>query len=173
MTTALTILFGLGVIAVSLASLSLAMLTVVALMPSRVGPGTGPRAHRFVVVTPAHDEELNIVPVVEGLTQLDYPEQLVDVVVIADNCTDSTAELARAAGALVIERFDEERIGKGYAMKDAFAELLNWEQRYDGFVVLDADTMASANLLEACDTKLAAGKHVIQAHYAVLNPDDN
>jgi len=173
MTMALTLLLGLSVTLVLAASLYLAMLTVVALIPSRVGEGSGPRANRFVIVIPSHDEELNIVPVVEGLLTLDYPEQLVDVVVVADNCSDETAGRARAAGAQVIERVDAERVGKGFALQDSFAELLTWDQRYDAFVVLDADSIVSPNLLSSFDTKLAAGKHVIQAHYAALNPDDN
>jgi cellulose synthase/poly-beta-1,6-N-acetylglucosamine synthase-like glycosyltransferase len=90
--------------------------------------------------------------------------------VIADNCSDATADRARAAGAHVLVRDDRERRGKGYALEHAFACLLE-----DGFaeamVVVDADTVVSRNLLAAFSARLEAGAAAIQADYRVRNPD--
>ncbi len=77
---------------------------------------------RFVILLPAHNEELLLGAALNGLRHLDYPQDAVSVVVIADNCTDATARIARQSGALALERFDTERIGKGYALEDT----LNW-----------------------------------------------
>ena len=90
------------------------------------------------------------------------------VLVVADNCTDSTAALARAAGAEVLERDDTERRGKGYALDFAFhaSQAHGWA---DAVVVVDADTEVSANLLEAFAARIENGAKAIQAHYGVLN----
>jgi len=89
--------------------------------------------------------------------------------VVADNCTDGTAALARSAGANVLERRDDTRRGKGYALEFAFAQ-----SRAAGFaqalVIVDADTEVSPNLLEALASRIERGAQAIQADYGVLNP---
>ena len=70
----------------------------------------------FDVIVPAHDEEQNIAATVVSLLAVDYPRNRFRVVVVADNCTDKTAERAREAGADVIERVDATKRGKGYAL---------------------------------------------------------
>lgn len=77
---------------------------------------------RFVVLIPAHNEELLLGAALQGLRGLDYPLDALAVVVIADNCDDQTATIARQCGALALERFDTQRIGKGFALEDT----LNW-----------------------------------------------
>ncbi|MEG1415517.1 MAG: glycosyltransferase, partial [Clostridium sp.] len=74
----------------------------------------------FALVVAAHNEEVVVEQIVESLKRLDYNRELYDIFVIADNCTDSTAELARNAGALVCERFDPDKRGKGYALEWMF-----------------------------------------------------
>ena len=71
---------------------------------------------KFLVVIPAHDEEPVISTVVKSCLELDYPQSLFQVVVIADNCSDRTASLASRAGARVVERFDDLKKSKGYAI---------------------------------------------------------
>lgn len=127
------------------------------------------RELRFDVVIPAHDEEEGIGATVNSVNAVDYPKDRVRVVVIADNCTDQTAERARAAGATVLERTDPERRGKGYALAFAFERLLE-EERADAIVVIDADTTVSPNLLGAFGARFAAGARAVQAEYGVRNP---
>ena len=124
----------------------------------------------FEVVVPAHDEEAGIGATVQSLLALDWPEGLRRVVVVADNCTDATAARAREAGADVLVRADAERRGKGYALQLAFERGLS-EGRAAAFVVIDADTVVTPNLLEAFAARLAAGALAVQADYAVRNPD--
>jgi 1,2-diacylglycerol 3-beta-glucosyltransferase len=127
------------------------------------------RRLRFDVVVPAHDEAAGIAGAVAGLRKLDWPADGFRVLVVADNCTDSTAELARAAGAEVLERRDPTRRGKGHALDFAFqaSQARGWA---DAVVVVDADTEVSANLLEAFAARIDNGAKAIQAHYGVLNP---
>lgn len=123
---------------------------------------------RFAVVVPAHDEEAGIGATVRSLLAADYPEELRRVVVVADNCSDATAARAAEAGATVWPRTHATLRGKGYALELAFERLLA-EGSIDAVVVVDADTVVSANLLRAFDHRLRAGALACQAEYGVRN----
>ena len=124
------------------------------------------RKFRFVV--PAHNESAGIGETVRSLLAVDYPQGLFEVVVVADNCEDDTAAQARAAGAIVLERHDQERRGKGYALLLAFSNL---PTETDAVAVVDADTLVSANILRAFGARRDLGAVAIQADYAVRNPN--
>ena len=124
---------------------------------------------RFDVIVPAHDEERGIAETVKSLLALDYPRSLFRVVVVADNCSDATAAIARDAGAVVLERFDTEKRGKGHALAYAFEKSLAGDA--DAVVVVDADTTVSENLLRAFAAHLDAGERALQAEYGVRNPE--
>jgi cellulose synthase/poly-beta-1,6-N-acetylglucosamine synthase-like glycosyltransferase len=124
---------------------------------------------RFDVIVPAHDEETGIARTVASLLAMDWPKSNFRVLVVADNCSDATASVARDAGAHVLERQDLTLRGKGYALAHAFGMSAR-----DGFasavVVVDADAEVSANLLEAFAARIERGARAIQAHYGILNP---
>jgi cellulose synthase/poly-beta-1,6-N-acetylglucosamine synthase-like glycosyltransferase len=159
------ILFALALPATAV-SLYLLILTLLSGAPS--APLRSSRRLRFDVIVPAHNEAAVIEGVVASLRRLDWPADRFRVLVVADNCTDSTAALARAAGAEVLERHDTRRRGKGYALEFAFQESRARGWAY-AVVVVDADTEVSANLLEAFAARIENGAGVIQAHYGVLN----
>ena len=100
---------------------------------------TLPRAPktRFVVLVPAHNEALMLPKALRSISETDYPPALVSTLVVADNCTDETAELARKFGAAVVERSDEVNRGKGYALSAGLDRIL--PTRPDAVIVLDAD----------------------------------
>jgi 1,2-diacylglycerol 3-beta-glucosyltransferase len=134
-------------------------------------PPPYPAPHvRFAIVVPAHDEEAGIKETVGNLLRVDYPDALRKVVVVADNCTDATAAEAEVAGAMVVVREDASKRGKGYALERAF-EILGAEQWADAFVVVDADTVVSSNLLQAFAARIDIGARALQAEYGVRNPD--
>jgi 1,2-diacylglycerol 3-beta-glucosyltransferase len=138
---------------------------------SRVLPAPAPDYSRyFAIVIPAHNEATGIVATISSLLLLDYPGDRFAIVVIADNCTDATAELARATGVTVIERFDDARRSKGFALADVFPKVLE-DSRVDAIVVIDADTQVDANLLSALGARFAQGAHAAQADYQVANTD--
>jgi cellulose synthase/poly-beta-1,6-N-acetylglucosamine synthase-like glycosyltransferase len=144
----------------------LSLLTVASFRP-RSAPRGGPRL-RFDLVVPAHDEEQGIARTVASLLAIDYPRDRVRVLVVADNCTDATAERAAAAGATVLVRNDPERRGKGYALEHAFAYCLA-DPKTEAVAVVDADTIATPNLLDAFSARIGAGAQVVQANYAILD----
>ena len=90
-----------------------------------------------------------IAELIESLRAQDYPADKLDIFVVADNCTDATAAVARQAGAQVFERFDTARVGKGYALDFLFCRLreAGLEQDYAGYFVFDADNLVDANFV--------------------------
>lgn len=149
----------------------LLFLTCAALLAPRRTPARGQApTHRFAVLIPAHNEERLLPSLLENLGQLEYPAELRQVHVVADNCTDRTAELARQGGATVHERFDAELRGKGYALEWLLARLQPQSNDYDAIVILDSDSIVSANFLAVMDARLARGEQAVQAYYAVRDP---
>ncbi len=147
-----------------------AYLLLQTLLSARVAqPPRSSRRLKFDVVVPAHNEAEGIARTVRNLRRLDWPQSQYRILVVADNCTDETAAVARSAGATVLERHDPSQRGKGYALKFAFAGS-SAEGFADAVVVIDADAEASANFLEAFACRIEAGEQAVQAHYGVLNP---
>lgn len=126
----------------------------------------------FALIVAAHNEETVISDVVVSLKRLDYPKKLYDIFVIADNCTDFTAAIARKEGALVYERQDKVKKGKGSALEWMFAKLFNLEKHYDAIVVFDADNLVSKNFLTEMNKKLCEGYNVVQGYLDSKNPSD-
>lgn len=129
---------------------------------------------RYVILVPAHDEALTLPATIETVKALkvssitDIPTPL--VVVVADNCTDDTAEIARKAGVIVYERHNTELRGKGHALQFAIEKLMQ-EYSYDQFnalVIFDADTVPDKNFLDEATKALRSGAVVIQGRYDVL-----
>jgi 1,2-diacylglycerol 3-beta-glucosyltransferase len=131
-------------------------------------PSLGTPTRRFRFVVPAHNESGGIADTVASLLAADYPRELFEVVVVADNCSDDTAEKARAAGATVIVRNDTEKRGKGYALDHVFSST---PAEVDAVVVIDADTLISPNILRAFAARRDQGAQAMQADYAVRNPN--
>jgi cellulose synthase/poly-beta-1,6-N-acetylglucosamine synthase-like glycosyltransferase len=125
---------------------------------------------RLCVVVPAHNEESEIGNCVSSLLACD--ERGVGafvVVVVADNCTDATAERASSAGVRVLERYDDERHGKGFALAYAFSLLL--PEGYDAFLIVDADTVVEGNFIQATANLFAQGADALQCRNLVSNPE--
>ncbi|MDD4601187.1 MAG: glycosyltransferase family 2 protein [Negativicutes bacterium] len=126
----------------------------------------------FAVIVAAHNEEKVISQLIENLHVLKYPQELYDIFVVADNCTDSTAQLARNAGAIVHERFSLNQRGKGYAMEWMFSKLFKLKRKYDAVVVFDADNLVHPNFLLEMNNRLCKGEKVIQGYLDAKNPHD-
>ncbi len=129
---------------------------------------------RFLVLVPAHNEEKVIADIVQNLQEMDYPRELYDFYVIADNCTDRTAEVARKSGARVIETRKEtpdEATGKPVALRKALASLGNYQDRYDLMMVFDADNLMDTNMFREVNSQyLDKGKpDFIQCYLGAKN----
>ena len=148
-------------------------LGVLTLAGKRHRPSTATdRSVRFAFVVPAHNEAFGISETIASLRAVDYPRHCFRVIVIADNCSDDTAAVARTAGAQVIERHDDARRSKGFALSDVLPEVLR-DRSIDAVVVIDADTIVSSNILLLAAGRIADGERALQVRYGVRNPDDS
>ncbi|MEJ0099084.1 MAG: glycosyltransferase family 2 protein [Pseudomonadota bacterium] len=158
----------LWILAIPAAGSSLYLLALTALSAkTKPWPGSS-RKTRFDIIIPAHDEESGIAAAVHSALAVDWPSDRFRVLVIADNCTDATAEVAARAGAQVLIRQNAEQRGKGYALAHAFRESRQ-QGNADAVVIIDADSRVSSNLLEAFAARIERGEQAVQAHYGVSN----
>ena len=125
----------------------LSFLAVVSVWPRRKAriPST-PRT-TFALIVPAHNESSVIRRTLSSIQEQDYPRRLFRLFVVADNCTDDTAAIARGAGAECLERSDREKRGKGWALLWAFERLTEGNVQPDAYVIIDADTIAAPDFL--------------------------
>ncbi len=145
------------------------LLTLLAAARPRRPPPAAPDAERVVALVPAHDEGAGVRATVASLRALDWPADRLDVVVVADNCSDDTAAHAAAAGARVLERDDPDRRGKGRALAWAIDRVAAEGPPPGAVVVVDADCTVRPNLLRAFAAHWAAGASAVQARYLVAN----
>lgn len=131
------------------------------------------KLHTFALVVAAHNEEMVIGNMVKSLKKLDYPAEAYDIFVIADNCTDKTAEIAREAGALVYERENDKERGKGYALEWMFAQIFEMEKQYDSISIFDADNIVDEQYLREMNKELNKGYRVVQGYIDSKNPFDS
>ncbi len=129
--------------------------------------------HRFMAIIPAHNEEAVVGNLIESLKAQTYNKELYDIYVIADNCTDNTAKVAREAGAIVYERFDETKKTKGYALNWFLQQKIKEDAPYDAFFVFDADNIVDKNFITNMNRKLCQGEDVVQGYRDIKNPSDN
>ena len=116
--------------------------------------------HRYAAVISARNEEGVIGELIQCLTHQHYPEGYLDVYVVADNCTDRTAQVAREAGAFVYERFNQSKKGKGYALDDLFRSLAReGRDQYDGYMIFDADNLVDPEFTAEMNKMFDTGKY--------------
>lgn len=131
------------------------------------------KTHTYALIIAAHNEEAVIEHMVESLNQLNYPRESYDIFVIADNCTDATASLAEAAGAIVCRREDAENRGKGHALEWMFKRLFEMEKQYDSVAVFDADNIVHPDFLMHMNHRQQQGYEVVQGYIDSKNPFDS
>ena len=115
--------------------------------------------HRYAFVISARNEEKVIGGLIDSLKQQDYPAELLSIFVVADNCTDHTAELCREKGAYVYERFNRVQVGKGYALDYLFKQMKKdgLIDDYDAFVVFDAENIVARGYIRAMNDTFSIG----------------
>jgi len=149
------------------------MVSICSLVKLKDKPILEEKENRFMAIIPAHNEEKVIENLVRSLREQNYPRELYDIYVIADNCTDQTARIARDAGAIVYERFDEEHKTKGFALQWFLKQKIEEDAPYDAFCVFDADNIVDKNFLQAMNKKLCQGEEVVQGYRDIKNPSDS
>ena len=133
------------------------------------------KMHRFAVLISARNEENVIATLVDSIHHQDYPQDLIDIYVIADNCTDNTASEAEKAGANVFIRNDMQKVGKGYALDFALHRIIKEHGKdfYDGFFVFDADNILDTNYISAMNRTFSDGHRIITSYRNSTNYGTN
>lgn len=134
------------------------------------------KKHKFILILPAHNEEAVIGNLISSLKELDYPKDLYDIQVIADNCTDNTEKIARDMGTKVFVRTEKDpnKKTKGYALQAFLKTLLSDKNMdYDAFCVFDADNIVDKNFLNVMNKHLCQGEEVVQGYRDIKNPTDS
>lgn len=136
---------------------------------------TAQKNHRYAVLIAARNERAVIAQLIESVRGQEYPAELVDIFVVADNCTDDTAAVARAAGAVVFERFDKYNVGKGYALNFLLTNIraAYGEDTFDGFFVFDADNILDKNFIAEMNGVFDAGYEVVTSYRNSKNYGSN
>ena len=129
--------------------------------------------HKFMAIIPAHNEEMVIANLIESLKNQDYDKDLLDIYVIADNCTDNTAKIAEECGAIVYKRFDEKNKTKGHALNWFLKQKAHEGADYDALFVFDADNIVDKNFTKNMNKKLCQGEEVVQGYRDIKNPEDS
>ena len=127
----------------------------------------------FAMVVAAHNEERVISQVIDSLKKLNYPTELYDIFVVADNCNDNTATIARERGAIVYERFNTVKRGKGFAMEWIFDKIFRLDKSYDAISIFDADNVVASNFLLEMNKQFCKGHKVVQGYVDTKNPFDS
>ena len=129
------------------------------------------KTHKFALVVSAHNEEVVIGNLVDSMKNINYPEESYGIFVIADNCTDNTAEIARQHGAQVYERTNNELRGKGHALDWMFEKI--YEMDYDAISVFDADNIVHPEFLNQMNKQFNKGFKAVQGYIDTKNPYDS
>jgi len=121
--------------------------------------------HRFAVLIAARNEGKVIGNLIESIHAQTYNPDLIDVYVVADNCTDDTASIAERHGAIVYKRYSHLR-GKGYAL-DFLLQIIRQERGfnyYDGYFVFDADNLLEPDFIEEMNRVFSAGYRIVTSY---------
>ncbi|MBQ3404085.1 MAG: glycosyltransferase family 2 protein [Oscillospiraceae bacterium] len=137
-------------------------------------PHSPAKANRYAVCICARNEEAVITDLIDSLKAQTYDPRLFSVFVIADNCTDSTAEKARRAGAIVYERENKKHVGKGYAL-ECLLDHINRDcpGAFDGYFVFDADNILEPDYIEQMNRSFSDGYDIVTSYRNSKNYGDN
>ena len=122
--------------------------------------------HRFAVVISARNEGNMIGNLIDSIHGQNYPSELIDIFVVADNCTDDTAKVSKEHGAYVYERFNSELVGKGYALDWLFKRIKNDHQDkgYEAYIVFDADNIVDPNFISEMNNAFDNGYRILTSY---------
>ena len=136
---------------------------------------TAKKLHKYAVLISARNEGAVIGELLESLHRQNYPQELLDIYVVADNCTDNTAQIAEDHGAIVYERFDRRLVGKGYALNYLFEKIYarSGLEAYDGYFVFDADNVLDENYVREMNKVFDNGYEIVTSYRNSKNYGSN
>ena len=132
------------------------------------------KANRYAVLICARNEQRVIGDLIASLRGQTYDQSLLSIFVLADNCTDDTAMVARVAGAHVYERFNQVQVGKGYALDFLVQHIgADYPAGFDGYFVFDADNILAPDYIERMNEMFSNGHEIVTSYRNSKNYGDN
>ncbi|KAA8829252.1 MULTISPECIES: glycosyltransferase family 2 protein [Bifidobacterium] len=134
-----------------------------------------PQNKRYAVLISARNEETVVGNLIDCIQNQTYPSELIDIWMVADNCTDGTAALARSKGCHVVERFDQTQIGKGFALTFLLNTMIDSgaTKQYDAYFVFDADNLLDKDYFTQMNNAFQSGFRILTSYRNSVNFDDN
>ena len=131
--------------------------------------------HKYAIVVAARNEEKVIGNLLDSIKKQDYPKDLITTFVVADNCTDKTAQVVRDKGAICYERFNDKEKTKGYALEYLFDQIEKDYGRmsFEGYFVFDADNLLEKNFISKMNDAFDSGLKIITSYRNTKNFDEN
>ena len=132
------------------------------------------KQHRYAIVIAARNEQTVIGNLLDSIKQQDYPAELLTTFVVADNCTDKTAQVVRDHGAICYERFDTEHCTKGYALQFLFEQIERdfGRESFDAYIIFDADNLLMHDYVSRMNDAFDAGESVVVSYRNTKNLGD-
>ena len=133
------------------------------------------KKHKYAILIAARNEKYVIGNLLDSITKQDYPKDLITVFVVADNCDDNTAEIARSKGAVCYERYDTEHRTKGYALEYLFDKIEEdyGRMNFEGYFIFDADNLLKNNFISKMNDAFDSGEKIITSYRNTKNFDEN
>ena len=133
------------------------------------------KQHRYAILISAKNEEKVIAHLIHSILNQEYPKELIQVFVVADNCSDQTAEVSRGAGATVYERYDSQQLGKGYALQYLLRQIDKdyGLDTFEGYLVFDADNLLEKNYIQEINKVFDNGYRIITSYRNSKNYGSN
>ncbi len=131
--------------------------------------------HKYAVCVPARNEEAVIGNLLNSIKRQDYPSELITVFVVADNCTDNTAKVARDNGAIVYERFNDRDRTKGFALQFLFENIKKdyGIEAFEGYFIFDSDNLLNKDYVSRMNDAFDSGEKIITSYRNTKNFDEN
>lgn len=131
--------------------------------------------HKYAILIAARNEEKVIGNLLDSIAKQDYPRDLLTTFVVADNCTDTTAAIARKKGAICYERFNDQDKTKGFALEFLFnnIECDYGINSFEGYFIFDADNLLNTNFVSKMNDAFDSGEKIITSYRNTKNFDEN
>lgn len=147
---------------------------IVALLKKDKYSSKGAPFHHYAVMICARNEAAVIADLIDSIKTQTYPQDLIDIFVMADNCSDSTADIASSRGVHVYTRFNTEKVGKGYALEALMNHIReDYPKGFDGYFVFDADNILEHDYIEQMNRKFSDGHDIVTGFRNSKNFADN
>ncbi len=133
------------------------------------------KQHKYAIMIAARNEAVVIANLIESINSQDYPSELITVFVVADNCTDKTAQIARKHGAVCYERRDEEHRTKGYALEFLVDNISRdyGIDSFDAYFIFDADNLLKQDYISRMNEAFDSGEKIVTSYRNTKNFGDN